>query len=107
MSKKEEYMLTDWLHLDEKQKEKITEFQNNFDKEFDKLIIFKLPKEFNNTAHRMFIHNEICYSRKFSEYVCDNNPSYFGNYFIIQICFLIFSSIQVISCIYSDEIDWE
>lgn len=107
LPKKEEHILTDWIYLDDKQKEDVKKFQNNFDKEFDKLIIFKLPKEFNNTARRMFIHNEICYSRKFNEIILDYNTSYFGNYFIIQICFLIFSSMQIISCIYSSEIDWE
>lgn len=106
--KKQEEILFDYMQLNEDQKVALIKFQNNFEKEFkNKAIIFKFPTGFNNTARKMFIHNEICYSRKFNEIILDYNTSYFGNYFIIQICFLIFSSMQIISRIYSSEIDWE
>lgn len=98
-------MLSFSFFLTKEETKSIKAFQNDLQGNFGDLIIFKLDKDFYNLCRNNFIHNEICYQRKFDELLLPYNPSFFGNYFLIFISFLILSAIQLLSHFYG-EVNW-
>lgn len=98
-------MLSFSFLLTKEQIKTIENFQNDLPRNFNDLIIFKLDKDFYNLCRNNFIHNEICYQRKFDELLLPDNPSFFGNHFLIFISFLILSAIQLLSH-FCDEVNW-